>query len=213
MAAFTPYRFSHDANVSLGNTKYAHSRRELNKVINDLKAIGTDEIVRLPKIAVIGNQSAGKSSLIEAISQIQVPRAGGTCTRCPMEVSLTSSDHVGGWQGKVSLRLETDLPNGRRPGVYLFGTTTVKEHIPKILRRAQLAILNPARNYADFINLPDDKCENFPSAKMFSTNTVVLEITGADVDVSFIDLPGIISNVPNVVSLLTMLTCSQAIGI
>jgi AAA15 family ATPase/GTPase len=35
----------------------------------------------LPVIAVIGNQSAGKSSLIEAISGITLPRAAGTCTR------------------------------------------------------------------------------------------------------------------------------------
>ena len=35
----------------------------------------------VPAIAVIGWQSAGKSSLIEAISGITLPRASGTCTR------------------------------------------------------------------------------------------------------------------------------------
>ena len=35
----------------------------------------------LPQIAVIGVQSAGKSSLIESISGITLPRAAGTCTR------------------------------------------------------------------------------------------------------------------------------------
>jgi len=38
--------------------------------------------IDLPLIAVIGNQSAGKSSLIESISGITLPRAAGTCTRC-----------------------------------------------------------------------------------------------------------------------------------
>ena len=37
--------------------------------------------IDLPQIAVIGNQSAGKSSLIEAISGITLPREAGTCTR------------------------------------------------------------------------------------------------------------------------------------
>lgn len=32
-------------------------------------------------IAVIGNQSAGKSSLIESISGVTLPRSSGTCTR------------------------------------------------------------------------------------------------------------------------------------
>ena len=35
----------------------------------------------IPAIAVMGGQSAGKSSLIEAISGITLPRASGTCTR------------------------------------------------------------------------------------------------------------------------------------
>jgi dynamin family protein len=35
----------------------------------------------IPAIAAIGWQSAGKSSLIEAISGITLPRASGTCTR------------------------------------------------------------------------------------------------------------------------------------
>ena len=35
----------------------------------------------IPVIAVLGSQSAGKSSLIEAISGITLPRASGTCTR------------------------------------------------------------------------------------------------------------------------------------
>ena len=37
--------------------------------------------IDLPQIAVIGSQSAGKSSLIESISGITLPRAAGTCTR------------------------------------------------------------------------------------------------------------------------------------
>jgi ABC-type polysaccharide/polyol phosphate transport system ATPase subunit len=35
----------------------------------------------IPAIGVLGSQSAGKSSLIEAISGITLPRAAGTCTR------------------------------------------------------------------------------------------------------------------------------------
>ncbi len=35
-----------------------------------------------------GNQSAGKSSLVEALAGVALPRATGTCTRCPTEVRL-----------------------------------------------------------------------------------------------------------------------------
>ena len=40
-----------------------------------------DVDVDIPAIVAIGWQSAGKSSLIEAISGITLPRASGTCTR------------------------------------------------------------------------------------------------------------------------------------
>jgi ABC-type phosphate/phosphonate transport system ATPase subunit len=47
----------------------------------------------LPVIAVIGSQSAGKSSLIESISGIKLPRASGTCTRLDFNwIPITLSD-------------------------------------------------------------------------------------------------------------------------
>ena len=177
---------------SLGSTRFA---RELNNIIKALKEAGTEEHVLLPKIAVIGNQSSGKSSLIEAICQIQVPRASGTCTRCPMEVSLHTSDN-GQWQGKIYLRRE--INQASRPVSALvqpFVKLRRKEDVPGALRRAQLAILNPSKSHNDFINLSDSRCESFQSELPFSRDAVVLDITGANVDVTFIDLPGLISNV------------------
>src|SRR5436190_15467047 len=169
----------------LGTTHYALSRQKLNEIINMLRDCGTEGIIKLPKIAVIGNQSAGKSSLIEAISQIKVPRASGTCTRCPMEVVL-SSDRA---ERKcvVSLRRE----QGR---IDQFAETTDDREVPMILRRAQLAILNPNQKLEDFLLLDEAECSRQSVSVPFSRNTVVVEISGADVDVTFIDLPGIISN-------------------
>src|SRR5277367_1161000 len=106
---FTPTPTATTAS-SLGGTKYAFSRQKLNEIVKALRDCGTEEVIKLPKIAVIGNQSAGKSSLIESISQIKVPRATGTCTRCPMEVILTSGGLTSGpetsWHCKVSLRID-----------------------------------------------------------------------------------------------------------
>ena len=45
--------------------------------------------IDLPQIAVIGSQSAGKSSLIESISGITLPRAAGTCTRWAVLFSIS----------------------------------------------------------------------------------------------------------------------------
>ena len=59
----------------------------------------------------------------------------------------------------------------------------------EILRRAQLAILNPGTAAERF------RDEGFNVARdelAFSEDTVVVEIVGAPMDVTFIDLPGII---------------------
>lgn len=183
---------------SLGNTEYAFSRKKLNEIIKTLRACGLEGVIRLPKIVVMGNQSAGKSSLIEAISQIKLPRAAGTCTRCPMEVILSHSDQAD-WHCKVSLRFEhNDIPGCNIIGPHDFAETDDRDEIPLILRRAQLAILNPAENISYFIGLDKAQCQSHRTAVNFSRNTVVMEITGADVDVTFIDLPGIISNTEKV---------------
>jgi tRNA U34 5-carboxymethylaminomethyl modifying GTPase MnmE/TrmE len=53
---------------------FTENNRVLNEAINKLRECGSEAILgEMPKIAVIGNQSAGKSSLIEAMSG--VPRS------------------------------------------------------------------------------------------------------------------------------------------
>jgi GTPase SAR1 family protein len=194
------------ATGSLRGTEYDLSRKKLNEIVKALRDCGTEEVVKLPKIVVIGNQSAGKSSLIEAISRIKVPRASGTCTRCPMEVVLSCSDSKT-WHCKVSLRFEHNEVTGQHLGVFPFGETDSINEVPNLLRGAQLAILNPGKDSREFVNISEDKCKDYRSELKFSRNTVVLEITGADVDVTFIDLPGIISNTEKVRRQVSVLIC------
>ena len=166
--------------------------------------------IDLPQIAVIGSQSAGKSSLIEAISGITLPRAAGTCTRyvvffffgvnflisyqttssCPTECRLSHSDSP--WQCIVSLRFITDakgqlLGQARNEvfGKVIYNQSEVEERI----RRAQRAILNPKKLPKDFLDNVDEDERN--SELNFSTNYVSLQISGPQVaDLSFCDLPG-----------------------
>lgn len=56
----------------------------LERIRSDLSAEG----FQVPGIVVCGAQSAGKSSLLESITQIGFPRAQNTCTRCPAVVQL-----------------------------------------------------------------------------------------------------------------------------
>ncbi|KAG8993005.1 hypothetical protein FRB94_011150 [Tulasnella sp. JGI-2019a] len=190
----------------ISDTLYAKRTRELIKLITQLRGLGAQADVDLPRIAVIGNQSAGKSSLVEAISGITVPRSSGTCTRCPMECRLTQASPGEDWKCQVSLRYEFSDETGKRRSEVqekLFGPlVTDPSLLEDVLRRAQLAILNPSVDQNKFVNfelsLLDGKNPPLNSSKQlqFSKNVVCLDLSGPDVtDLSFIDLPGIISNV------------------
>lgn len=51
------------------------------------------EQYKLPKIIVIGNESTGKSSLLENITKCQLfPRDSKLCTKCPIHVKLTNGE-------------------------------------------------------------------------------------------------------------------------
>jgi GTP-binding protein EngB required for normal cell division len=76
----------------------ARDMKSLVKKIQDLRHIGIEDTrIALPKICVIGDQSTGKSSLIEGLSEIKMPRSAGTCTRCPIEINLTESEPGQEW--------------------------------------------------------------------------------------------------------------------
>ncbi|KIK18183.1 hypothetical protein PISMIDRAFT_14565 [Pisolithus microcarpus 441] len=95
--------------------------------------------IDLPMIAFIGNQSAGKSSLIESISGITLPRSQGTCTRCPTECKLTQADTP--WTCAVKLHFITDESGSPVKATNItFGDAIFnKAHVEERIRRAQLA--------------------------------------------------------------------------
>jgi hypothetical protein len=119
-----------------------------------------------------------------------------------MEVILRTTG-TEDWSCKVSLRFENPLPDTPRriePGTSLFDQTQNPQEVSLIIRRAQLAILNPGQDPKGFLEMDEEKCRTYPS-KSFSRNMIVVEITKAEVDVTFIDLLGIIANTSEVLPL------------
>jgi GTP-binding protein EngB required for normal cell division len=62
--------------------------RELLDIIDKLRSQGVSRYVALPEIIVCGDQSSGKSSILEAISSMPFPTKDGLCTRFPTELIL-----------------------------------------------------------------------------------------------------------------------------
>ncbi|KAH9007590.1 P-loop containing nucleoside triphosphate hydrolase protein [Lactarius deliciosus] len=161
------------APVGLSNSQYVAQKRKMLDAVNRLRETGAQLDLDIPVIA-------GKSSLIEAISGITLPRASGTCTRCPTECQLSHSSEP--WCCVVSLRIVTDgdgrvLPQPRR---HDFGDPIFeKSLVTKRIRQAQCAILNPSTPFPQFLEAEDDALEERELS--FSSNSVCLEIRSRDV--------------------------------
>lgn len=192
----------HGVQSSTALAEYCLSKGKLNEINNMLDAIGIEgalDALKLARICVIGNQGSGKSSLIEAIAKICLPRAKGTTTRCPMEIILKTGTNEGP-KYRVSLKIKfrpdgTPLVNCKPDE---FASTDNPEELTRIITCAQLAILNPTKGKEEFLALEEEYCEKYASRLSFSKNVVVIEVTGAGSDLTLYDLPGIISHVGKV---------------
>ncbi|KAH7054848.1 P-loop containing nucleoside triphosphate hydrolase protein [Linnemannia elongata] len=60
--------------------------------INKIRSFGLNKMVTIPQIAILGDQSSGKSSVLEAITKLSFPRNIETCTRFATQVSLRQGD-------------------------------------------------------------------------------------------------------------------------
>ncbi|KFO85117.1 Interferon-induced GTP-binding protein Mx, partial [Buceros rhinoceros silvestris] len=110
--------------------QYEEKVRPCIDVIDSLRAIGIEKDLALPSIAVIGDQSSGKSSVLEALSGIALPRGSGIVTRCPLELKLKRIPATQAWKGKICFRnISKELQNA--------------SEVEKAVREAQDVVAGP----------------------------------------------------------------------
>ncbi|KAL2941595.1 Dynamin-related protein 4C [Bienertia sinuspersici] len=84
----TPIHFEHD-DVPPLITSYNDRIRPLLDAIDKLRNLKVmKEGIQLPTIVVVGDQSSGKSSVLESLAGISLPRGQGICTRVPLIMRL-----------------------------------------------------------------------------------------------------------------------------
>jgi hypothetical protein len=67
------------------------SRVRVLGIIDKLRELGVSETVSLPQLVVVGDQSSGKSSLLEALTGLSFPIASDLCTRYATQIVLRRS--------------------------------------------------------------------------------------------------------------------------
>ena len=86
---------------------------DLSDELSSLRLEGT---LSVPQIAAVGDQSSGKSSVLEALSGVALPRGTGLVTRCPIRLILRKTAPGTPWRGGVSTSVDPTVASVSGPG-------------------------------------------------------------------------------------------------
>ncbi|KAK3399806.1 P-loop containing nucleoside triphosphate hydrolase protein [Sordaria brevicollis] len=149
-------------------------QQELLDAIDRLRLEGINNYVSLPQIIVCGDQSSGKSSVLEAISGVAFPIKANLCTRFPTEVVLRRTLDI---SAHVSIVPNEDATAAERKALSAFKEKmTSFDLLPNIIEKAK-----------NFMGISTSQ------GKAFSNHRLRVEITGPDrPHLTIVDLPGLI---------------------
>lgn len=87
---------------------YNDSIRPLLDLADRLVVLLKDTEIKIPRIASCGMQSHGKSSTLESITHISLPKGDGTVTICPIKISLRNT------KGEEFARIKFELDDEKK---------------------------------------------------------------------------------------------------
>jgi len=153
----------------LANDLLHNKIRPLLDLFDDLREVMGDKLskdLQLPSIAVIGNQSAGKTSVIERLSGIALPSGVGMVTKAPLVLSMRRDD-----QEFIKIK-RTNYPHSEKD-------ITDKTQVSLEIEKMSAHILNDNSTDSSRFNL--------------SKESISLKVHGPKlIDLTLIDLPGAI---------------------
>ncbi|KAH1648192.1 hypothetical protein KXX16_008902 [Aspergillus fumigatus] len=146
---------------------------ELLDSIDHLRLQGINHYISLPQIIVCGDQSSGKSSVLEAISGVSFPIRSSLCTRFPTELVLRKSSQVGVCVSIVPHRSRSE--SEQEALAQFHEELDSFEGLPQLIENAKSAM------------------GIYTNAKSFSNDLLRVEVSGPDrPHLTIVDLPGLI---------------------
>ncbi|KAL6229209.1 hypothetical protein BDW75DRAFT_110131 [Aspergillus navahoensis] len=143
--------------------------------IDELRNIGVGGLVELPQLIVCGNQSSGKSSVLEAISRVRFPAKSNVCTRFATEVILRRNP-----VSRIRISIEpgpSRIIEEERKGLQSFTHEQFSNNndLPALIEKAQECMGVSESNGSGF-----------------SDDVLKVEISGPDKpELTLVDLPGL----------------------
>lgn len=164
-------------NIAKGQLEEFQSeeQRRILDTVSDIRKCGLDTVLSLPQIVVCGDQSSGKSSVLEALTEIPFPRADSLCTRFATEICLRK-DPVSSLTVKIipdSSRCTEEQDKIKEYSE----TITNLENLPDVMENAKRAM-----GIAE-------------GGSTFAKDTPSIQITGPDrPHLTLVDIPGLIQS-------------------
>ncbi|KAF6802724.1 dynamin family protein [Colletotrichum sojae] len=163
---------------ALGTADMANEQRGLLELIDKLQFAQLDN-VKLPQIVVVGDQSAGKSSVLEAITGTPFPRDAGACTRFATEIRLRRSNDA---SLNVSIIPDKNRTFREQERLKQFGGAVDTDMSFESLMRSAVDLIAP---------------KNIPG-RFAARDILVVEKRGPDMPLlTLVDLPGLVKNANN----------------
>ena len=154
-------------------------QRSVLDTVAQIRKCGLESIVSLPQLVVCGDQSAGKSSVLEALTEIPFPRNDNLCTRFATEIILRRAN-------ANSLRVKL-IPDPKRPSDE---QEKIKDFEESITNFDQLPnLMNNAMIVMDI----GDRSKPGSMPRAFARDVLSIEIEGPSrPQLTLVDIPGLI---------------------
>ncbi|KAK7530166.1 interferon-induced GTP-binding protein Mx2 [Phyllosticta citribraziliensis] len=147
--------------------------------IDKLRELNVGAIIPLPQLVVVGDQSSGKSSVLESLTGFSFPRAPGLCTRYATQITCCREAESG--------ILVTIIPRPDADETLKAKLLQFKRHLTSIDGNSLAKVFEEA-NSAMGIRMGDKNVDH----GAFSQDILKIEISGPDQQhLTVIDVPGI----------------------
>ncbi|KAK7716899.1 hypothetical protein SLS63_010906 [Diaporthe eres] len=148
-------------------------QRRVLDTVSQVRKCGLESVLSLPQIVVCGDQSAGKSSVLEALTEIPFPRNDNLCTRFATEICLRR-DPI----DSLTIRVipDSDRPQKKQEEIKKYSESIVDfAELPKIMDNA-MKVMGISEG-----------------GNAFAKDTLSIEICGPSrPQLTLVDIPGLI---------------------
>ncbi|KAF8476211.1 P-loop containing nucleoside triphosphate hydrolase protein [Kalaharituber pfeilii] len=177
--------FTDQPNSSPVNPLDSREKSHLFDIIDKFRELGIQEDIPLPQLVVVGDQSSGKSSLLEGLTGLPFPVAGTICTRFATQIVFRRTAPDEGERIRISIIPSKNCTEEQKEALREFSQdveTLDADEFQGLIEKASSAMGLPKPG----------ELREMKSGPRFSDDVLKIELSGPNhTHFSVVDVPGI----------------------